>query len=57
MGTITYTNATAVDAYVYLVIDSWGTGSCGTYTMNFSSTGGAVPTEDTSFGVVKSLYR
>jgi len=54
---ITYTNTGATDTYVYLVIDSWGTASCGTYTMNFTSTGGAVPAEGATFGMVKALYR
>ncbi len=55
--TVTYTNATAVDTYVYLVVDSWGTDSCGDYTMNFAATGGAVAVEDAAFGTVKALFR
>ncbi|HPF70540.1 MAG TPA: hypothetical protein PLQ13_07735 [Candidatus Krumholzibacteria bacterium] len=54
--TVSYTN-TGADTTVFIVIDSWGTGSCGTYTMNFSSTGGAVASESTTFGAVKAMFR
>jgi hypothetical protein len=54
---ISYTNATANDVYVYLVVDSWGTDTCGDYVMNFASTGGAVAVENATFGAVKSLYK
>jgi hypothetical protein len=52
---ISYTNDTGVEALVWLVIDSWGSGSCGTYDMNFI-TDCAVANEDMSFGDVKALY-
>ncbi|MBE0567888.1 MAG: hypothetical protein IH621_18180 [Krumholzibacteria bacterium] len=55
--TVTYTNDTGSDTYVYLVIDSWGTGACGTYVMDFASTGGAIPAESRSFGNVKAMFR
>jgi hypothetical protein len=55
--TITYSNVTANDMYVYLVVDSWGTGSCGDYVMAFTASGGAVAVEEAAFGAVKALYR
>lgn len=54
---ISYTNDTANDMYVYLVVDSWGTDSCGDYVMNFAATGGAVATENASFGAIKAQFR
>ncbi len=57
LETVSYTNATAADMYVYLVIDSWGTDSCGDYDMVFAATGGAVATEQAAFGAVKAQYR
>jgi hypothetical protein len=54
---ISYTNVSGADQVVYLVIDSWGTGSCGTYTMDFAGTGGAVADESTSFSNVKAMFR
>jgi hypothetical protein len=53
---ISYTNDTGSDAFVFLVIDSYGA-SCGAYTGTFESTGGAVSTEAMSLGEVKSLFR
>ncbi len=53
---VSYTN-TGGDTVVYLVVDSWGTDSCGTYDMNFESVGGAVANEDMSMGAVKALFR
>jgi hypothetical protein len=54
---VSYTNATAAVKTVYLVVDSWGADSCGTYTGDITCTGGIVSTEAMSFGQVKSLYR
>ena len=53
---VSYTNAGG-DAVVYLVVDSWGTDSCGTYDMNFESVDGAVANEDMSMGAVKAMFR
>ncbi len=55
--TVTYSNVTANDMYVYLVVDSWGTDTCGDYEMNFAASGGAVAVEEAAFGAVKALYR
>lgn len=57
MESVSYTNASGVDMTVILVVDSWGAGSCGTYTMDFTSTGGAVATESMSFGAAKAMFR
>jgi len=54
---LSYTNNSGADMVAYLVVDSWGTDACGTYTMEFASTGGAVANELMSFGAVKALYR
>lgn len=54
---VSYTNASGAPMTVYLVVDSWGTDSCGTYEMVFDSTGGAVANEDMSMGAVKALFR
>ena len=55
--TISYTNATAQDTYVYLVVDSWDADTCGDYEMTFSASGGAVAVEQEAFGFVKAMYR
>jgi hypothetical protein len=52
---ISYTN-TGGDTMVYLVVDSWGSGSCGTYDMNFI-TDCAIANEHLSFGEMKALYK
>ncbi len=54
---IMYTNTTGVKISVYLVIDSYGSDSCGDYTFEFDGTGGAVAVESAAFGDVKSMYR
>jgi len=54
---VSFTNTGASSMYVYLVVDSWGTGSCGTYELVFEGTGGAVATDDVSIDAVKALYR
>jgi hypothetical protein len=53
---ITYTNSTGSNQIVYLVIDSYGTATCGAYTFQFA-TDCAVATEGASFGSVKALFR
>ncbi|MBK7669792.1 MAG: hypothetical protein IPJ24_00195 [bacterium] len=56
METLTYTNTTGAAQTVILVLDSWGTAACGTYSFNFSSDG-AVAIETESFGDVKAMFR
>ena len=53
---VSYTN-TGADTVVYLVIDSYGTATCGLYEFTFTPTGGAVATEVMSFGGVKALFK
>jgi len=53
---ISYT-AGATDEVVYLVIDSYDDDSCGDYSFEFTSTGGAVATEIINLDGVKALYR
>jgi hypothetical protein len=53
---VSYANPGA-DTVVYLVIDSYGTGSCGPYEFTFTPTGGAVANEVMSFGGVKALFK
>lgn len=55
--TITYTNATGSTKTVYLVIDSYMAGTCGSYLAAFTCNGGEVATEESSWGAIKSLYR
>ncbi len=57
LETISYANDTASDMYVYVVIDSWGTETCGNYQMTFATSGGALPVENAAFGEVKAQYR
>ncbi|MGD9546423.1 MAG: hypothetical protein AB7V45_02640 [Candidatus Krumholzibacteriia bacterium] len=54
---LSYTNNSGSDIWVYLGLDSWGTDSCGDFTMDFSSTTGAVANEAASMGAVKALFR
>ena len=54
--TVTFQNTTASQQIVYLVIDSWGTNACGSYTFDFISDC-AVATENESFGSVKAMFR
>lgn len=56
MESVTYSNDTGAEQSVILVLDSWGTGACGTYTFEFQSDC-AVATEVESFGAVKSMFR
>lgn len=53
---ISYQNVTGAQQIVYLVIDSWGTNACGSYTFDFVSDC-AVATEQESFGSVKAMFR
>lgn len=53
---VSYTN-TGADTVVYLVVDSYGTDSCGAYEFTFTPTGGAVANEVMSFGGVKALFK
>ena len=55
--TVSYTNDTGSDMYVYLVIDSWGTASCGDYELTMTTAGGAIPAESVSFGHMKAMFR
>jgi hypothetical protein len=52
-----YSNDTGSDTIVYLVVDSYGSASCGDYEMTITATSGVIATENSSFGVIKSLYR
>ena len=54
--TVTYTNATASEQSVILVVDSYGTAACGTYSFEFV-TDCAVATEAESFGNIKAMFR
>ncbi|MBU2502233.1 hypothetical protein KJ682_12955, partial [bacterium] len=54
---LSYTNNSGSDIWVYLGVDSWGTDSCGDFTMDFYSTTGAVANEAASMGAVKALFR
>jgi len=54
---VSYSNVTPNDMWVYLVVDSYGANSCGTYVMNFASSGGAVATEEVTFGGMKATFR
>lgn len=56
METLTYTNTTGAAQTVILVVDSYGTGACGTYSFDFI-TDCAVATEVESFGGVKAMFR
>ena len=53
---VSYANAGAATT-VYLVIDSYGTDSCGPYEFTFTPTGGAVAAEATSMGNIKAMFR
>ncbi len=54
---VSYSNVTPNDMWVYLVVDSYGAGSCGTYVMNFAASGGAVANEEVTFGSMKATFR
>lgn len=52
-----YENLTGMRQGIYLVVDCYGTDSCGTYEGIITLFGGALANEDASWGAVKSLYR
>ena len=56
---ISYTNTSGSDMVAYLVVDAYiAIGeTCGTYTLEFQSTGGALANKVMSFGAVKALFR
>lgn len=54
---LTYENATAEVITVYLVVDSYGTDTCGYYDLLFSFTPGEISVEPTSWGNIKQLFR
>ncbi len=53
---VSYAN-TGADTVVYLVIDSYGTDTCGAYEFTFTPTGGAVANEVMSIGDVKARFK
>jgi hypothetical protein len=53
---VTYSNDSGFDQVVYLVVDSYGTDSCGAFTFDLE-TDCAVATEASNFGSVKALFR
>jgi len=55
--TISYANESGEDMFVYLVIDSWGTDTCGDFDLIIAAQGGAVAVEGVSFGAAKALFR
>lgn len=54
--TITYTNSGSSDIVVYLVVDSYGTGTCGAFDLYYTYTPPA-GAEATTWGGLKSLFR
>jgi len=56
LETVSYTNTTGAAQSVILVVDSYYTAGCGTYTFEFVSDC-AVATEGASFGDVKAMFR
>ena len=56
LETVTYTNSTDAAQAMILVLDSWGTASCGTYQFEIVSDC-AVAAEVSSFGGVKASFR
>ena len=54
---MTYMNTGTEDMTVYLVIDAYGPGSCGTYELFITITPAEVSVQPTSFGRIKSLFR
>ncbi|MDX2475687.1 MAG: hypothetical protein QNL91_18500 [Candidatus Krumholzibacteria bacterium] len=53
---VTYSNDSGFDQVVYLVVDSFGTDSCGAFTFDLE-TDCAVAIEASNFGSVKALFR
>jgi hypothetical protein len=54
---MTYTNSSAGDLQVYLVVDSFHPNSCGWYDLDLTLTPGTVPVTPATFGGVKWLFR
>ena len=55
---ISYLNDTGDVKTVYLVVDSFGTDSCGPYTGILTLNGpGSIPNEKESWGLLKATYR
>lgn len=54
---VTYTNTGAGPMMVYLVVDSWGSASCGTYTGTYMVGNCIVGNEDLGFGELKAQFR
>jgi hypothetical protein len=52
-----FTNDTGLDGMFYLIVDAYDPACCGTYEMDFTSTGGAIANEEMSMGAVKALWR
>jgi len=56
--TLTYLNDTGAPVNLWLVVDSWGTDTCGEFTGTIELSGnGAVNVEKSSWGALKSAYR
>lgn len=55
--TVTYMNTGVSAQTVYLVVDSYGTSSCGDFTGTFECTDGTVASQAASWGTMKTLYR
>ena len=54
--TVAYTNDTGAQQRVFLVVDSWGVDSCGTFTGEITVNGGVVGFELPSWGEVKARF-
>ena len=54
--TISYINDTGANQPVYLVVDSYGTDSCGTFTGDITINGGVVGVEIPSWSEVKARF-
>ncbi len=54
---VNYQNNTGAVKNVWLVVDSYGSGSCGTYTGVIQLNGEAVPNRTVSWGALKTLYQ
>lgn len=55
--TLSYTNTGTTPMMVYLVVDSWGTDTCGQYTGNYNVDNCLVANEDMGFGQLKAQFR
>ena len=53
---ISYANTSTETITVYLVVDSYGPGTCGVYDMEYTYEPGQVPAKSMTFGAIKSLY-